>query len=92
MSTAWYGKPTLSSWQYHVDTDHSVSSKKHASANNYTELSVGGPQSVHACLLFLVDDNLAGVGIVNLDNRSLTVNFKATTLIARGIRQPSPLL
>ena len=30
----------------------------------------------------LVDDNLAGVGTVNLDNRSLTLNFEATALIA----------
>ena len=32
--------------------------------------------------MFLVDDWLAGVGTVNLDNRSLYLNFEATALIA----------
>jgi cardiolipin synthase len=32
--------------------------------------------------VFLVDDHLAGVGTVNLDNRSLYLNFEATALVA----------
>lgn len=32
--------------------------------------------------VFLVDDRLAGVGTVNLDNRALYLNFEATALVA----------
>lgn len=32
--------------------------------------------------VILVDDRVAGVGTVNLDNRSLYLNFEATALIA----------
>jgi cardiolipin synthase len=32
--------------------------------------------------VILVDDALAGVGTVNLDNRSLYLNFEATALVA----------
>ncbi len=32
--------------------------------------------------VILVDDSLAGVGTVNLDNRSLYLNFEATALVA----------
>lgn len=32
--------------------------------------------------IVLVDRNLAGVGTVNLDNRSLYLNFEATALVA----------
>ena len=34
--------------------------------------------------VILVDDTLAGIGTVNLDNRSLYLNFEATALIADG--------
>jgi cardiolipin synthase len=32
--------------------------------------------------VFLVDDRLAGIGTVNLDNRALYLNFEATALVA----------
>ena len=32
--------------------------------------------------VILVDDGLAGIGTVNLDNRSLYLNFEATALVA----------
>jgi cardiolipin synthase len=32
--------------------------------------------------VFLIDDQLAGIGSTNLDNRSLHINFEITALIA----------
>ena len=44
--------------------------------------------------VILVDDTLAGIGTVNLDNRSLYLNFEATALVADDafVRQVETML